>query len=39
MISFKLIITFTLLILVYPFKNAEYLHSIIDQINKEKKNS
>jgi len=37
MISFKLIITFTLLILVYPFKNAEYLHSIIDQINKEKK--
>ena len=37
MIFFKLIITFTLLILVYPFKNNEYLHSIIDQINKEKK--
>ena len=37
MISIKLIIVFTLLILGYPFKNSEYLYSIVNPFNKEKK--
>ena len=36
MISIKLIISFTLLILVYPFKNVEYLHSIPNLLNNKK---
>ena len=37
MISIKLIIIFTFLILGYPFKNAESLHLILNPFNKEKK--
>ena len=37
MISIKLIIAFTLLILGYPFKNSEYLYSIVNPFNMEKK--
>ena len=37
MISIKLIVAFTLLILDYPFKNSEYLYSIVNPFNKEKK--
>ena len=37
MISIKLIIAFTLLILGYPFKNSEYLYSIVNPFNNEKK--
>ena len=37
MVSIKLFITFTLLILDYPFKNVEYLYSILNPFNKEKK--
>ena len=36
MISIKLIISFTILILVYPFKNVEYLHSIPNLLNNKK---
>ena len=37
MISIKLIIAFTLLILGYPFKNSEYLYSIVNPFNNKKK--
>ena len=37
MISIKLIVAFTLLILDYPFKNSEYLYSIVNPFNNEKK--
>ena len=37
MVSIKFFITFTLLILDYPFKNVEYLYSILNPFNKEKK--
>ena len=37
MIFIKLIIAFTLLILGYPFKNSEYLYSIVNPFNNEKK--
>ena len=36
MISIKLIISFTILILVYPFKNVEYLHLIPNLLNNKK---